>query len=273
VNAFLTHLAVDGKVAASTQNQALAALLLFYESVLGQPLDKIHGVVRAQKPKRLPLVLSKDEAKSILKLMEGAPRLVCMLMYGSGLRVSETMSLRVKDLDFDRGEILVREAKGNKDRITVFPESLRGPVAEHLLKVRKQHEEDLKAGLGRVPMPTALSRKYPNADREWPWQWVFPANSHYVDDETRNRHRFHMHVSVVQKVFRVAVLKADIRKPATPHTLRHSFATRLLENNYDIRTIQELLGHKDVRTTMIYTHVLNRGALGVKSPLDDFHAG
>lgn len=268
VNAFLTHLAVKENVAASTQNQALAALLVFYEKVLGQPLDRVEGVVRARKPKRLPVVLSPEEAQIILSLMEGVPRLVCMLLYGTGMRLGEALRIRVKDIDFDRRELIVRDGKGQKDRVTMLPESLRDPLRRHLEGVRKLHESDLANGLGRVPLPNALSKKYPNADLEWGWQWIFPASSHYLDPKTQVRHRHHQHPSVIQKAVRAAVLRSAITKHATAHAFRHSFATHVLENGYDIRTVQDLLGHKDVRITQIYTHVLNRGGLGVRSPLD-----
>lgn len=273
VNAFLTHLAVRENVAASTQNQALAALLFLYGHVLEQPLDRIDGVVRARKPKRVPVVLAREEVHAVLSLLEGTPRLVCMLLYGTGMRLLEGLSLRVKDLDFHRCEVIVRDGKGARDRVTMLPDLLRAPLQEHLRAVRVQHDRDLGRGLGRVPMPEALARKYPNADREWGWQWVFPAGSHYVDRESGTHHRHHLHESVVQKAVREAVKRADIVKHAGPHTLRHSFATHLLEDGYDIRTVQELLGHKDVRTTQIYTHVLNRGGHGVRSPLDRAHSG
>lgn len=268
VNAFLTHLAVEGKVAASTQNQALGALLFLYGKVLEQPLDRIEGIVRAKRPARVPVVLSHDEVRSILGLMSGLPRLIAMILYGSGVRIGEALTMRVKDLDFDRRELTVRDGKGAKDRITMLPAAVIEPLRQHLDAVRAQHRRDLAAGLGRVPMPTALARKYPNADREWGWQFVFPARSHFTDRETGVRHRYHLHSSVVQKAIRRAVLEAGIAKHVTAHTFRHSFATHLLENGYDIRTVQELLGHQDVRTTQIYTHVLNRGGHGVLSPLD-----
>jgi integron integrase len=268
VNAFLTHLAVREHVAASTQNQALAALLFLYERVLEQPLDRIEVVVRARKPKRVPVVLSREEVHAVVAFMEGVPRLVSMLLYGTGMRLTEGLSVRVKDLDFHRREVVVRDGKGARDRVTMMPDLLRTPLREHLRTIRSRHDADVARGLGRVPMPEALARKYPNADREWGWQWVFPAASHYVDRESGIRYRHHLHESVVQKAFREAVRRADIAKHAGPHTLRHSFATHLLEDGYDIRTVQELLGHKDVRTTQIYTHVLNRGGHGVRSPLD-----
>jgi integron integrase len=268
VNRLLTHLALKGKVAASTQNQALAAVLFLYERVLEQPLDRVDGVVRARKPKRLPSVLTPEEVESVLDQLDGVPRLVATLLYGSGLRVLEALQLRVKDLDFGRGEITVREGKGQKDRVTMAPDVLHQPLQDHLRAVREQHEADLALGLGRAPLPDALVRKYPNADQEWVWQWVFPASSHYLDRRTGVEHRHHLHESVVQKAIREAALRAHLSKRVTSHTFRHSFATHLLEAGYDIRTVQELLGHSDVRTTMIYTHVLNRGGHAVQSPLD-----
>ncbi|MEX2555882.1 MAG: integron integrase [Actinomycetota bacterium] len=268
VNAFLSDLAVTHKVAAATQNQALAALLFFYEHVLERPLDRVEGVVRARKPKRMPVALTRDEVGVMFEHLEGVPLLVCKILYGAGLRLTEGLSLRVKDLDFGRQEFLVRDGKGAKDRVTMLPEALRGPLEQHLRVIRRQHAKDLARGLGRVPMPTALARKYPRADREWGWQWVFPATSHYRDRETGIEHRHHLHKSVVQKAVRAAARGVGIAKHVTSHTFRHSFATHLLEDGYDIRTVQELLGHEDVRTTMIYTHVLNRGGLGVYSPLD-----
>ena len=267
-NEFLTHLAVKGKVSASTQNQALAALLFLYDKVLGRPLDKIEGVVRARPTKRRPSVLSQPEVKQLFDEMSGLPLLVSQLLYGSGLRLEEALSLRVKDINFHRREILVRHAKGKRDRVTMLPDSVITPLKAHLQDVKWVHQADLEAGLGRAPMPDALARKFPNAEREWIWQWVFPANGHYTDDETGKRHRYHKHPTVIQKAVRAAALSAGLTSRVTPHTLRHSFATHLLENGYDIRTVQELLGHASVKTTQIYTHVLNRGGLGVRSPLD-----
>jgi len=268
-NTFLTHLAVDEHVAASTQSQALAAILFLYQHVLEQPLDRIEGLVRARKAKRLPVVLSRDEARAMLDVLDGVPKLVCMLLYGSGPRINEALNLRVRDIDFDRRELLIRAGKGDKDRRTMLPDALRDPVREQLEHVRCQWERDRERGLGRVPLPEALGRKYPNAGREWGWQWVFPASSHYTDRQTGARHRWHLHPTVIQKAVRRAVQETGITKHATAHTFRHSFATHLLENGYDIRTVQELLGHRDVRTTQIYTHVLNRGGFGVRSPLDE----
>jgi len=268
VNEFLSDLAIRHNVAVSTQDQALAAVLFLYEHVLDQPLNRVEGIVRARKPQRLPVVLTRAEVGAVLSCLDGLPGVVGLMLYGSGLRLLEALSLRVKDLDFGRGEILVRDGKGATDRVTMLPEAVRDPLERHLVDVRARHEADLRAGVGRVPLPGALSRKYRNADREWIWQWVFPASSHYLDRETGIRYRHHLHQSVVQKAVRAATRAARIPKHVTPHAFRHSFATHLLEDGYDIRTVQELLGHKDVRTTMIYTHVLNRGARGVFSPLD-----
>ncbi|HVL32750.1 MAG TPA: integron integrase, partial [Actinomycetota bacterium] len=239
VNEFLSRLATQDNVAASTQNQALAAILFLYEHVLVQPLDRVEGVVRARKPKRLPVVLTRAEVGGVLANLEGVPRLVCMLLYGSGPRVGEVLSVRVKDLDFQRGELTIRDGKGRKDRVTMLPRLLGDSLRAHLTSVRARHERDLARGDGRVPLPDALARKYPSADRTWAWQWVFPASSHYVDRVTGVRHRHHVHETVIQKAFRQAVLRAGITKHATVHTLRHSFATHLLEDGYDIRTVQE----------------------------------
>lgn len=268
VNRFLTHLAVREHVAASTQNQALAAILFLYQHVLEQPLDRIDGVVRANRPKRLPVVLTQDEVARVLAGMRGTPQLVASLQYAAGLRVLEALQLRIKDLDFSACEVVVRQGKGNKDRRSMLPASLHEPLRKHLRSVQEQHERDLRRGDGRAPLPDALVRKYPNANREWAWQWVFPATSHYVDRETGIRHRHHLHESVIQRAVRQATRDAGLTKRVTTHTFRHSFATHLLEDGYDIRTVQELLGHKDVKTTMIYTHVLNRGGRGVRSPLE-----
>lgn len=268
LNAFLSHLATDRNVAAATQDQALAAILFLYKHALDAPLGRVEDIVRSKKPKRLPEVLTRQAVAHILHELAGVPRLVCMLQYGSGLRIEEALSLRVKDLDFGRCEIVVRDGKGGKDRVTTFPEAVHEELKAHLRRVRLQHMRDLGRGLGRVPMPTALARKYPNADREWAWQWVFPARRHFTDRKTGVRHRWHLHESVVAKALRAAVRRVGITKRVTTHTFRHSFATHLLEDGQDIRTVQELCGHNDVRTTMIYLHVLNRGGLGVLSPLD-----
>lgn len=268
VGKFLTVLAVERHVSASTQNQALCSLLFLFEHVLGRKLALIEGVTRAKRPERLPIVLSREEVRRVMGQMQGIPKLMATLLYGSGLRLIECCRLRVKDLDWDQNQIVVRSGKGGKDRYTTFPSSLRDPLRAHLAGVQSLHQIDLSAGLGRVELPDALSRKYPNADKEWGWQWVFPATSHYTDRESGLRRRHHLHESVLQRAFKDARVKANIAKPAGCHTLRHSFATHLMEDGYDIRTIQELLGHYDVSTTMIYTHVLNRGGRGVQSPAD-----
>ena len=267
VNAFLTHLAVDRNVAASTQNQALSALLFLYEHVLGRPLEQL-TVLRAERAKRLPVVLNRDEVRALLRSLEGVPRLVAVLMYGTGMRVFECLQLRVKDVDVVRNEVTVRNGKGDKDRVVPLPRKAKDDLGAHLDRVRQQHGRDRMRGLGRVPLPHALARKYPSADLEWGWQWIFPASSHFTDRRTGIKHRYHLHETVIQRAFREAVVTAGIAKPATPHTLRHAFATHLLEDGADIRTVQELLGHNSVETTMIYTHVLNRGGRGVVSPAD-----
>lgn len=271
VNAFLSHLAVERNVAASTQNQALAALLFLYDKVLDQPFGRL-DLMRAKRPKRLPVVLTPGEVDAVLRSMTGVSALVCELLYGAGLRLSEALSLRVKDLDFGRGEIVVRDGKGAKDRITMLPEALVGRLRSQLFDVQVRHETDIRDGLGRVSLPFALVEKYPNADREWQWHWVFPSAGYHTDKRTGLGCRSHLHETVVQKSFRAATKLAGITKHATPHTLRHSFATHLLNDNYDIRTVQELLGHESVKTTQIYTHVLNRGGMGVLSPLDRLDA-
>lgn len=266
--AFLGRLAVEGHVAASTQNQALNALIFFFANALERPVDELRGIARAKRPERLPVVLSREEVRRILSRMSGAPRLMAALLYGSGLRLMECCRLRIKDLDFDQNQLVVRAGMGDKDRLTALPSSLRDALTAHIAGVRAIHAEDLARGLGRVELPGALARKYPHADRDWGWQWVFPASSHYTDRETGLRRRHHLHESVLQKAFKEARLAARVAKPAGCHSLRHSFATHLMEDGYDIRTIQELLGHADVSTTMIYTHVLNRGGRGVRSPAD-----
>ena len=269
LQSFLTHLAIQKRVSASTQNQALAAILFLYREVLKVESFSLDVAVRARRPERLPVVLTRQEVRAILGRMTGLPRLVAGLLYGSGLRLLECLTLRVKDIDFGGNEILVRDGKGQKDRVTVIPESAKDPLLCHLQRVQKLHERDLKQGAGRAPLPDALCRKYPNADREWGWQYVFPASTRYYDRNDKIERRHHLHESVVQKAVKAAVREAKIAKAASPHSLRHSFATHLLEAGYDIRTIQELLGHRDVRTTMIYTHVLNRGGRGVRSPADN----
>jgi integron integrase len=265
---FLSSLATDSRVSASTQNQALNALLFLYHEVLGKKIGLIEGVVRAKRSSRLPVVLTKEEVQRALRGLRGTPWVMAMLLYGAGLRLMECCRLRVKDIDFARNQIVVRAGKGDKDRYTVLPAAVKEPLLRHLQAVRRQHDEDLRKGLGRVALPNALDRKYPNAGKTWAWQWVFPATSHYTDRGTGEKRRHHLHESVLQRAVRQAVLKAGIHKPASCHSLRHSFATHLLEDGYDIRTVQELLGHRDVSTTMIYTHVLNRGGRGVRSPAD-----
>ena len=268
VNRFLTHLAVKEHVAASTQNQALSAVLFLYEHVLQQPLDRIEGVVRARRPKRLPVVLTVDEVSRVMTHLAGDKWLVAMLLYGGGLRLLEALRLRVKDLDFERGEITVREGKGDKDRVTTMPRAIARPLQGHLEQVKLIHQHDVADGYGRVELPHALARKYPNANREWVWQFVFPQEHRWNNAKSGDQGRHHVHESLVQKAIKQAVRQAGLTKRVTSHTFRHSFATHLLTDGYDIRTVQELLGHKDVRTTMIYTHVLNRGGRGVRSPAD-----
>jgi integron integrase len=268
VEAFLSSLARDRAVSASTQNQALSALLFLYNAVLGVGISAVDGVVHAKRPVRVPVVLSRTEVARLLGRLDGACWLMASLMYGSGLRLLECAQLRVKDLDLERLELTVRDGKGRKDRVTVLPLALQAPLSAHLALARRQHQEDLAAGCGSVALPDALRSKYPRACVEWGWQWVFPATRHYDDRATGERRRHHLHESVVQKAIKQAVRAAGIVKPASAHTLRHSFATHLLEAGNDIRTIQELLGHRDVATTMIYTLVFNRGGRGVRSPLD-----
>jgi integron integrase len=268
VAAFLSSLATTRHVSASTQNQALNALLFLYRVVLDRDLAPLPGVARAHTPLRLPVVLTRDEVRRVLSALDGVPRLVAGLLYGAGLRLLECLELRVKDIDFQRQEITVRRGKGGKDRVSVLPSTLVQPLRAHLAGVRSTHEADLARGLGRVVLPDALRAKYPNADRSWAWQFVFPAARICRDPTLGAPTRFHLHESAIQRAVTEAVRRAGIPKRASCHTLRHSFATHLLEDGYDIRTIQELLGHADVSTTMIYTHVLNRGGRGVRSPAD-----
>jgi len=265
---FLTALAVERRVSASTQNQALAAILFLYQEVLGMPIGLLDGVVRAKAPRRLPVVLTRDEVGGVLQALDGMPRLMGGLLYGAGLRLLECCRLRVQDLDFGASHIVVRGGKGDKDPVTVLPRSGRDALSRHIEAMRAQHRADLASGAGWVEMPGALGRKYPNAGRDWNWQWVFPATRFYRDRETGQRRRHHYHETAVQRAVHEAILRTGIRKHASCHTFRHSFATHLLEDGYDIRTVQELLGHKDVTTTMIYTHVLNRGPAAVRSPAD-----
>lgn len=268
VEQFLSHLAIEGNVAASTQNQAKAALLFLYREVLLIELPWLDKVTQARVPKRMPVVLTVEEVSRVLALLEGSHWLVASLLYGAGLRLMEALRLRVKDLDFGRGELLVRDGKGAKDRVTMLPARVVERLTGHLERVRALHETDLEEGHGAVYLPFALARKYPAAERDWGWQYVFPAAGLSVDPRSGVLRRHHVSDQAVQRMMRAAVRAAGIVKPATPHTLRHSFATHLLEGGYDIRTVQELLGHADVKTTMIYTHVLNRGGRGVLSPLD-----
>jgi len=268
VQAFLTYLAVEGKVAAATQNQAFAALLFLYREVLQKSLGDLQNVVRAKLPKRLPDVLTKDEVARVLAFLRGEEWLVANLLYGAGLRLMEALRLRVKDVDFEYKQIVVRDGKGAKDRVTILPEKLIAPLQEHIARVRMLHREDLRLGFGEVYLPFALERKYPNAASEWILQYVFPAAKRSIDPRSGRERRHHISENLIQRSVKTAAGQSSIPKRASPHTFRHSFATHLLEAGYDIRTLQELLGHKDVRTTQIYTHVINRRGLGVRSPLD-----
>ena len=268
VESFLTHLAVVGKVSASTQNQAKSALLYLYKEVLELELPWLDNVTQAKVPQRMPVVLTQAEVQAVLSRMDGTMWLIASLLYGSGMRIMEVLRLRVKDVDFERREILVREGKGFKDRVTMLPISLVEPLKSHLSKVQAMHKEDLNAGHGEVFMPMALDRKYPSAGRDWGWQYCFPSVKLSVDPRSKVIRRHHADEKTVQRAVKKAVKLAGIVKLATPHTLRHSFATHLLAGGYDIRTVQELLGHADISTTMIYTHVLNKGGRGVSSPLD-----
>jgi len=268
VEAFLTHLAVERNVSASTQNQAKSALLYLYKEVLEMELPWLDKVTQAKAPKRLPVVLTQAEVQVVLSRLDGTMWLIASLLYGSGLRIMEALRLRVKDVDFARREILVREGKGFKDRVTMLPMSLVEPLKSHLLKVQALHQEDLSTGHGAVFMPMALDKKYPNAGKDWRWQCCFPSIKLSVDPRSKVVRRHHADEKTVQRAVKKAVNLAGLTKLATPHTFRHSFATHLLQGGYDIRTVQELLGHSDVATTMIYTHVLNKGGRGVSSPLD-----
>ena len=267
VAVFLTHLATRDEVSASTQNQALNALVFLYRQVLGRDLEALGSFVRAHKPRRLPVVPTPGEVRAVLAKLDGTTRLVASLLYGSGLRLLECLELRVKDVDFAQREIRLRQGKGRKDRVTPLPEACAPKLQEHLVAVRALYEADLREGFAGVLLPDALARKYPNAPREWGWQWLFPAGRRYLDRAAGVERRHHVHETAMQRAMK-RVQEAGLTKPAGCHTLRHSFATHLLANGYDIRTVQELLGHRDVRTTMIYTHVLNRGGRGVQSPLD-----
>jgi integron integrase len=268
INVFLAHLAVDEHVSASTQTQALSALLFLYPCVLQREVGELDGLVRARKPRRLPVVLTRDETRAVLARLEGDRWLIASLLYGSGLRLMECLRLRVLDVEFASGQIVVRDGKGGKDRVTMLPHAIAPALRDQLSAARATHRRDLADGWGRIELPGALARKYPNASGEWRWQWVFPQQRRWTNGQTGEQGRHHVHETIVQRAVKDAVRQAGITKHASCHTLRHSFATHLLEAGYDIRTIQELLGHKDVRTTMIYTHVLNRGGQGVRSPMD-----
>jgi integron integrase len=268
IESFLTHLAVAGKVSASTQNQAKSALLFLYREVLEIQLPWLDKVTQAKAPKRLPVVLTISEVQSVLSRLSGTHALIASLLYGGGMRLMEAVRLRVKDVDFARHEILVREGKGFKDRVTMLPEAVVAPLKAHLVKVKALHNEDMAEGFGEVYLPFALDKKYPKAGREWGWQYCFPSKNLSIDPRSGKTRRHHVDEKGVQRAVKQAVRDAGLVKPATPHTLRHSFATHLLQSGYDIRTVQELLGHSDVSTTMIYTHVLNKGGKAVVSPLD-----
>ena len=268
IEAFLTHLAVSRQVSSSTQNQALNAILFLYRQVLGIDLPWLDDVIRAKQSQRLPVVLTQAEVNLLLSHLDGTYALIAQMLYGTGMRLMECVRLRVKDIDFERREVIVRDGKGGKDRVTILPDKLTHVLKAQLEHVHALHDQDLVNGEGCVYMPFALARKYPAACREWSWQYVFPAKTISLDSRSGRQGRHHLCPQNIQRAIKLAVRKAAIHKPASTHTLRHSFATHLLEHGYDIRTVQELLGHKDVKTTMIYTHVLNRGGRGVRSPLD-----
>lgn len=268
INSFLSHLAVDQEVSASTQNQALAALLFLYRHVLNRPLGELGEVIRAKKPLHMPIVMSREEVRQLFSKLEGDKLLAVSLLYGTGMRLNECLCLRVQDIDFELNEIRVFNGKGAKDRVTMLPASIKPQLREHLSRVKKLHEKDLSEGLGRVPLPEALEKKYTSASAEWRWQWIFPQERRWTNAATGEHGRYHMDVSILQRAVHEAVLKTGMTKRVSCHTFRHSFATHLLESGYDIRTVQELLGHSDVKTTQIYTHVLNRGPSGVLSPAD-----
>jgi integron integrase len=269
IRAFLSDLAVNGNVAASTQTVALSALLFLYRDVLNKELPFVGNIERAKKPQRIPEVFTRSEVKEILSRLQGTNLLIATLLYGSGLRLMEAARLRVKDIDFEMNQITVRDGKGEKDRVTMLPQTVKTQLQDHLVRVQKLHQDDLRAGFGEVYLPYALERKYPNASQEWKWQFVFPAAKISVDPRSGQKRRHHVSGDSIQRAVKQTMRRAAINKHGSCHTFRHSFATHLLESGYDIRTVQELLGHKDVRTTMVYTHVLNRGGQGVKSPLDD----
>jgi integron integrase len=268
VRGFLTHLATERNVAAATQNQALNALTFLYREVIGGELEWIDGFEPAKRGARLPEVLAREEVRAVLARLSGTQALIGQLLYGTGLRLMEALRLRVKDLDFTRGQVLVRAGKGDKDRVTMLPGALAEPLKAHLHRVRELHEQDLAAGLGEVWLPKALAVKFPRAPREWAWQWVFPSAELSRDPRSQQRRRHHVSDAGVQRAIKQAAAAAGIQRRVSPHVLRHSFATHLLENGYDIRTVQDLLGHKDVTTTQIYTHVMAKPGIGVRSPLD-----
>ncbi|MFZ1235023.1 MAG: integron integrase [Thiofilum sp.] len=268
IETFLTHLAVKQNVAPSTQNQALSALLFLYRNVLHIELTGHIDAVRAQRDKRLPVVLTKTETQQVITQMSGLHQMMAKLLYGSGIRLMECLRLRVKDIEFERCQLMIRDTKGNENRVTLLPQSIIPLLNQHLLQIKQLHQADLADGYGLVELPFALARKYPNAEREWYWQYIFPSENLSVDPRSKVVRRHHLDPSGLQKAVRRAATNADINKHVTPHIFRHCFATHLLEAGYDIRTVQELLGHKDVKTTQIYTHVLNKGPLGVRSPLD-----
>ncbi len=274
LNRFLTHLAEHDRVAVSTQRQAMSAILFLYRHVLKTNFEWLDNVVRARQPRRLPNVLSREEVAAVLSRLEGIPQLVVLLLYGTGMRILECLRLRVQDIDFDLGHITIRRPKGGRDRVTMLPESTRERLQDHLINVRTLHENDLAEGYGNVYLPDALARKYPHADRDWKWQYVFPAGSRGVDPRSGAERRHHLHESVIRKAVYAAARTSGIPKKVSCHTFRHSFATHLLIAGHDIRTIQELLGHKDVKTTMIYTHIIGKaGGRGVTSPADTLRTG
>ena len=269
INQFITHLVVERKASASTQNQAISAIIFLYRNVLHIQLDESTlNFVRPKRGKRVPTVLSRDEARLIINAMSGPYKLMTQIMYGGGLRIMECLRLRIKDIDFDNHRIIVFDGKGSNDRSTMLPDSMVPQLRQHIEEVRRMHKKDIAEGFGSTHIPYGLGKKYPNAHKQWIWQYLFPASARYTDPETGITVRYHIHETALQKAIRAAVQQTKVEKRVTPHTFRHSFATHLLQNGYDIRTVQELLGHKDVKTTMIYTHVLQRGGLAVKSPLD-----
>lgn len=268
INSFLTHLAVNDRVSPSTQNQALSALLFLYRHVIGREVGDLGELIRARKTRHLPVVMTRDEVKSVIDNLFGDKRIIATLLYGAGLRLMECLTLRVQDIDFDLSQVTVRGGKGDRDRVTMLPHAAKEPLRDHLRKVKALHDGDLRDGWGRVELPSALELKYPAAATSWKWQWVFPQERRWRNPDTRQEGRHHIDESLVQRAVREAVARAGLTKRASYHTFRHSFATHLLESGYDIRTVQELLGHRDVKTTMVYTHVLNRGPGAIRSPLD-----